>query len=78
MLHSMAEADLRDVLPTIAVPTLLVCGEEDRRSPLTVAEEMHQRIPDSSLALIRAAGHQSNIEATAAFNAAVLAFARGR
>jgi pimeloyl-ACP methyl ester carboxylesterase len=35
-LAAMAEADLRDVLPTIDVPTLLVWGELDARSPLTV------------------------------------------
>jgi pimeloyl-ACP methyl ester carboxylesterase len=33
MLYAMAEADLRPVLPTIRVPTLLLYGEEDVRSP---------------------------------------------
>src|SRR5581483_3660748 len=33
MAHSMAEADLRDVLPTIRVPTLLLHGELDERAP---------------------------------------------
>ena len=33
----MAEADQRDVLPRIAVPTLLIWGELDVRSPLGVA-----------------------------------------
>ena len=46
MLHALAEADLRDVLPTIAVPTLLLYGAEDARSPLPVAEAMHAAIPD--------------------------------
>jgi pimeloyl-ACP methyl ester carboxylesterase len=35
----MADADLRDLLPYIAVPTLLICGELDARSPLAVARQ---------------------------------------
>ncbi len=33
MARALAEADLRDVLPTIAVPTLLLYGDADLRSP---------------------------------------------
>jgi pimeloyl-ACP methyl ester carboxylesterase len=74
MLHSMAGADLRDVLPTITVPTLLLYGERDQRSPLTVAQEMHRRIPGSSLVVLGDAGHQSNMESPLAFTDAVLDF----
>ncbi|CAN5196329.1 alpha/beta hydrolase [soil metagenome] len=35
MIKAMAEADLRDVLPKIDVPTLLLYGEADTRSPWT-------------------------------------------
>jgi pimeloyl-ACP methyl ester carboxylesterase len=34
MLRAMAECDLRDVLPLIDVPTLLLYGELDVRSPV--------------------------------------------
>jgi pimeloyl-ACP methyl ester carboxylesterase len=71
MLRSMAEADLRDVLPTIEVPTLLLHGELDERSPTSVAEDMHARILGSSLVVIPRAGHRSNMEAPDAFNAVV-------
>ena len=74
MLHALAEADLRDVLPTIAVPTLLLYGAEDARSPLPVAEAMHAAIPTSSLVVLPDAGHMSNIETPGAFNDAVRAF----
>ena len=50
-LTAMAHADLSDVLPTIAVPSLLVWGELDVRSPLRVArefEERDRRAPSSS------------------------------
>ena len=44
----MAEADQRDLLPRIAVPTLLIWGELDARSPLSVARQFEQAIPDAS------------------------------
>ena len=43
MLHAMAEADLHDVLPTVDVPTLLLYGEEDERSPAIVAQGCSRR-----------------------------------
>jgi pimeloyl-ACP methyl ester carboxylesterase len=74
MLHAMAEADLRAVLPTIAVPTLLLYGELDVRSPLAVAEEMHRSIPGSRLEILPGAGHQSNVEMPDRFNDAIRSF----
>ena len=76
MLHAMAEADLRDVLPHIDVPTLLLYGDADVRSPLPVAEQLHAQMPGSSLVVIPGAGHQSNIETASLFNAAVRDFLR--
>jgi pimeloyl-ACP methyl ester carboxylesterase len=76
MLHAMAEADLRDVLPRIDVPTLLLYGNADVRSPLHVAEQLHAQIPGSTLVVIPDVGHQSNIEAASLFNAAVRDFLR--
>ena len=76
MLHAMAEADLRDVLPRIDVPTLLLYGDADIRSPLHVAQELREQIPGSTLVVIPGAGHQTNIEAASLFNAAVRGFLR--
>jgi len=42
-LSVMAGADQRDLLPRIAVPTLLIWGELDTRSPLSVARQFEQR-----------------------------------
>lgn len=74
MLHAMADADLRGVLPTIEVPTLLVHGGEDARSSMDVAHEMHGTIPGSSLVVIPGVGHQCNVEGAAAFDTAVRDF----
>jgi pimeloyl-ACP methyl ester carboxylesterase len=73
----MAEADQRDLLPRIAVPTLLIWGEHDVRSPLSVARQFEQAIPDTELVVIPGAGHVSNLERPGLFNAAVLGFCRG-
>ena len=72
----MGEADLRDVLSRIAVPTLLVWGELDARSPLTVASQFEEAIPDAKLVVIPGAGHVSNLEQPEAFNDAVREFCR--
>ena len=63
-----------DNLPNIAVPTLLVFGDVDPLTPPTVGEYMQERIAGSKLAIIENAGHMTNLEQPAAFNAAVLSF----
>jgi pimeloyl-ACP methyl ester carboxylesterase len=75
-LEAFGRADLRDVLPRITVPTLLLYGERDQRSPSRVAEELHRAIPTSSLAIIPGVGHDSATEAPEAFNAEVRRFLR--
>jgi pimeloyl-ACP methyl ester carboxylesterase len=72
----MAEADQRDLLPRIAVPTLLIWGERDARSPLSVARQFEDAVPDAKLVVIPGAGHVSNLEAPELFNDAVREFCR--
>jgi pimeloyl-ACP methyl ester carboxylesterase len=72
----MAEADQRDLLPRIAVPTLLIWGEQDVRSPLSIARTFEQAIPDARLVVIPDCGHVSNLERPERFNEAVREFCR--
>ena len=72
----MSEADQRDLLPRIAVPTLLIWGELDARSPLSVARQFEQAIPDTKLVVIPRSGHVSNLEQPEQFNEAVRQFCR--
>jgi len=74
MLTALAEADLRDVLLTIAVPTLLLYGEPDVRSPLPVADALHAGIPGSELVVLPGVGHCVNLAAPEAFDAEVRRF----
>ncbi len=73
MARASAE-DVRDVLPHVDVPTLLVYGDRDVRAPLTVAETLHAAISASKLVVFPDAGHICNIEAPDEFNAAVRDF----
>lgn len=49
-------------LGTIAVPTLLVWGADDRITPLSVAERFHSLIPDAKLAVLPRCGHAPMLE----------------
>ena len=74
MVQAFANLDLRPVLPTIHIPTLLIWGEEDRRSPLSIGQRMSDSIPEARLVVIPHAGHASNVEQPKAFNAAICEF----
>jgi pimeloyl-ACP methyl ester carboxylesterase len=74
--RSFARADLRDVLPTIDVPTLLIYGGDDVRAPRDVAESIHAAIPRSKLVMIEGTGHVTNVEAPDRFVSEVRAFLR--
>jgi len=76
MAQAVAEADLRDMLPTVDVPTLLLYGEHDVRAPREVAEAIHAGIPGSRLVFLPDAGHLCHVEAEEAFNAELRAFLR--
>lgn len=58
-----ARPDVTDVLPSIAVPTLVIVGDQDRSTPVEEAEWIHQHLRDSRLEVIEGAGHLSAIEA---------------
>ncbi len=75
MARASAE-DLREVLPHINVPTLLVYGDKDVRAPLAVAGDLHAAISGSTLVVLPDTGHVCNVEAPEAFNRAVRSFLR--
>jgi pimeloyl-ACP methyl ester carboxylesterase len=70
----MSRPDSTPLLTTIHVPTLIIVGEEDGVTPPAAAEEMHHAIGGSHLVRIADAGHLSNLEQPAQFNAALAAF----
>jgi pimeloyl-ACP methyl ester carboxylesterase len=74
MARSLADSDTRDLLAEVRVPTLLVWGEADVRSPVSVAHELQKLISGARLEVIPEAGHLCNVEAPARFNTEVREF----
>lgn len=78
MARGFARADLRDALPGIAVPTLLLYGAEDARAPRPVAEALHAALPCSTLAIVPGLSHELVMEAPHLFTTVVRAFLGGQ
>jgi pimeloyl-ACP methyl ester carboxylesterase len=74
MAHALAEADLRPLLPTVDVPVLVLAGDDDQRSPLPVAQALHDAMASSTLEVLPGLGHECFLEDSDRFNAAVRRF----
>jgi len=70
----MTRPDSTPLLATIHVPTLVIVGSEDTVTPPAAADALHAGIAGSALVVIPEAGHLSNLEQPAAFNAALARF----
>jgi 3-oxoadipate enol-lactonase len=68
--------DLRPVLPTITVPTLVLWGEEDQLIPPAETKSMVGQIPGAAGVGIPGAGHLASLEAPELFNRALAEFLR--
>ena len=74
--HIGAETDLRPVLPTVDVPTLILHGAADARSPLANAEALHAAIPTSQLVVLPKLGHACVVEDPEACAAEIRSFVK--
>lgn len=61
-LVSLVNTDLRDIIPNIECPTLLIWGENDTATPLEDAKIIEKLIPDAGLCVIKGTGHYSFCE----------------
>ncbi len=71
---ALAEADERDILREVSVPTLLVWAAQDRVIPLSEMEAMGKLLPDARFEVIPDAGHLCYQEKPVIFNALVRDF----
>ncbi len=77
-LRGMAQrSDHRPLLPTIDVPTLLICGSEDVITPAREMRQMAESIPDATYVQIEGAGHMAPMEDPKATNRAICQFLQG-
>ena len=65
---------VRFALPSIAVPTLVVVGNQDILTPRGDSEELAELIPDAELVVISGAAHGLMVEHATTFNRVVLDF----
>jgi len=61
-----------DALGKVNLPILLVCGRHDKAVPISVSQEMHRRMPGSTLKIFEDAGHMPFFEKPDEFNQFVL------
>ena len=70
-------ADQSERAGDIRVPTLVLCGAEDKITPPALSRELAHLIPGARFDLIEHAGHITNFEKPDEFNTLVGAFIRG-
>lgn len=61
-LAMLSRRDYRGELPSIAVPTLVIVGEQDAFIPLALARDMSRQIARARLAVVGKAGHLAPME----------------
>jgi 3-oxoadipate enol-lactonase len=69
-------ADQRERVAGIGVPTLIVCGDQDKVTPPELSRELAAATAGAQLGVIPGAGHLANIEKPDEFNRLVDDFVR--
>jgi proline-specific peptidase len=72
--YSLFHLDQMDILSSIAVPTLVICGEFDRVTPVSESQIFHEAIKGSKFVTIPGTGHLCYQEDPNRFNGIVLDF----
>jgi 3-oxoadipate enol-lactonase len=62
LLAMAGRTDTTSYLSKIKLPTLVICGSEDKLSPPSVMKEMSDQIPNSNFVIVEGAGHMTPIE----------------
>lgn len=70
--------DLRDRLHEVRVPTLVICGEEDRLTPIRLSESLARGIAGARVLAVPGAGHMVMLERPEAVNREVAEFLQGQ
>ncbi len=73
-LKAIVTTDFRAILAKIAVPTLVIVGEQDQITPPATAGYLAENISGAEKVMITGAGHLTNIEQPEIFNSALGTF----
>jgi pimeloyl-ACP methyl ester carboxylesterase len=60
--------DITGQISRIRIPTLILCGVDDKMTPPTLSQFLRDNIPGSQLSLVENAGHMVMLENEGAFN----------
>jgi 3-oxoadipate enol-lactonase len=71
---ALADADIRNRIAEITVPTLVLCGSEDAATPPETVRQLAQAMPNAQFAVIKGAGHTPSVEQPEQFAETVIAF----
>ena len=74
LVQAFQRLDIRERLPAITSPTLVICGEYDELKPLSYGREIAEAVPHGELLSVPGAGHAVVIEAAEVVNTALLGF----
>jgi pimeloyl-ACP methyl ester carboxylesterase len=66
--------DITKNVSSIRIPTLLICGAEDKLTQPSLSQFILEQIPTARLSLIEKAGHYPMLENASAFNKAITDF----
>lgn len=76
-LVQLISRDLRELLPNISAPTLLIWGENDTATPISDGEIMEKLIPDAGLVKIENCSHYVFLERAEYVNTIISTFLNG-
>ncbi len=76
-MREIIRADLREKLPGIVAPTLIVWGALDDVVPVALGRALHAAIPASELVVLARAGHNAMWDQPHEFNRLAVRFLRG-
>ena len=74
LLAMAGRTDTTESLSKIILPTLVICGSEDKLSPPATMKSMAEKIPYSRFVLIEDAGHMTPIENPVKVNSSIKEF----
>ncbi|MCM1075785.1 MAG: alpha/beta hydrolase [Bacteroides sp.] len=74
ILSKVVNEDLKECMPKIKAPTLLIWGENDTATPLNDAKQMERLIPDAGLVSFPGCGHYSFLDNPIQFAAVLRSF----
>jgi proline iminopeptidase len=74
---NLKSVEYADKLPSIKVPTLVICGDHDESDP-SLSRFMHEKIAGSKLVILPQSGHMAFVDQPAMYLKAVNDFLRGK